>query len=193
MINKCCEDETWKFIEGYEPYYMISSCGRVITCRRRGALPGTPPTVGGACNQTGEWKELNQHLLPFHKGHRCLQVYLYKEGMRKIFSLHRLVYKNFNGDIPSKSVIDHINRNSLDNHISNLRVATQAQNQINSINKNRGVFLCKEKGKPPRYRASISYNGTKMYLGRFKTLEEALVVRKNAEILYYGEFSNKAQ
>lgn len=42
--------------------------------------------------------------------------------------LHRLIM----GEVPSNMVIDHINRNSLDNRKKNLRIATRSLNSINT-------------------------------------------------------------
>jgi len=43
----CCEDEIWKMIKGFEPFYRISSCGRIQTCKVRGGKkPCVPDRIG---------------------------------------------------------------------------------------------------------------------------------------------------
>ena len=83
-------------------------------------------------------------------------------------------------------IVDHINGNKLDNRRANLRVCTQQQNCMNrairSDNKSgcAGVFMRKN-----GFQVRV---GTK-YLGTFKTLEDAIRVRKAGEEEYFGEYS----
>lgn len=78
--------------------------------------------------------------------------------------------------------IDHINRNPLDDRLSNLRLVT---NEVNSWNKGlnsnnrsgvKGVYLSKG-----RYVANIFIQGKTLYLGTFDTLEEATKCRQKKE------------
>ena len=79
-------------------------------------------------------------------------------------------------------VVDHINRNSLDNRDENLRVVTKGQNQqntkVNKLSKTgiAGVTHCKGK-----YKVQISVKNKTVSIGTFKTIEEASVARKEAE------------
>lgn len=54
---------------------------------------------------------------------------------RKSYIHSRLVWFWHNGPIPDGKFIDHINRNSLDDRIENLRLATHAQNCQNALSK----------------------------------------------------------
>ncbi|KKL69534.1 hypothetical protein LCGC14_2113970 [marine sediment metagenome] len=76
---------------------------------------------------------------------------------------------------------DHINHNTLDNRISNLRVVTQNQNQWNR--KNPKGYCWDESIK--KYMARIRLNGKSIYLGHFCTPEEAHRMYLNAKKLYH--------
>lgn len=110
-----------------------------------------------------------------------------KRGEKDII-LHRLIMNVGN----SKLVIDHINHNKLDNIKCNLRVCTKSQNNMNmqptEQNKTGYVGVTKEDNK---YRVSIQVHGDRKRLGSFKTLDEAILVRKQAELEYFGEFRYK--
>lgn len=78
-------------------------------------------------------------------------------------------------DIPDNAVIDHINGNTNDNSISNMRVVTQ---QINCKNKRKrkdntsGITGIHKNGNSFTVRKQI--NGIRIYLGSRCTLEEAI-------------------
>ena len=96
-------------------------------------------------------------------------------------------------DIPKNHVVDHINRNTLDNRKENLRTCHRAQNTFNrDKNKNKvssqykGVFWDKEHS---QFKAQISFNKKQIWLGRFKTEKEAaLAYNKKAKELF-GKFA----
>lgn len=48
--------------------------------------------------------------------------------------IHTLVYMHFIGDIPKGYIIDHIDENKSNNHVSNLQIMTQSQNLKKSMN-----------------------------------------------------------
>lgn len=93
-------------------------------------------------------------------------------------TLHREIMKAKKGQI-----IDHINGNKLDNRKNNLRFVTKSQNGQNR--KCKGITYDKQRKK---WCVNIVVNKKKYYLGRYKTEEEALLVRKEAEIKYQGEY-----
>lgn len=98
---------------------------------------------------------------------------------------HRVIWKLVYGsEIP---FIDHEDHNRSNNRLTNLREATRIQNQQNcrkkSTNKSgtTGVWWNESK---QGWDAFIGLNGRKKNLGRFKTEQEAIQARADAEILY---------
>lgn len=105
--------------------------------------------------------------------------------------MHRFIFSQHT-PIPQGFDIDHVDRNKTNNSMSNLRLATRAENVINRdlIVSNTSGFtgVSKFKGK---YRAYITVNNKQKHLGVFDTPEEAYKSRVEAERKYYGDFSSK--
>jgi hypothetical protein len=104
---------------------------------------------------------------------------------QKEYVTSRIIYKAFNLEWnitnTKNNEIDHIDINSLNNHISNLRIATSKEQKINTNRVINAKGFCFKNGK---YEASIKNNRKSIYLGRFNTEEEALTAYKNAIIKY---------
>jgi hypothetical protein len=115
-------------------------------------------------------------------------------GLRGEYA-HRIVWEMGNGPIPEGMVIDHINGNAFDNRLSNLRLATHAQNLQNmrtrpaSKSQLKGVRFDKARG---LWSAELRANGQRYRLGRFATKGLAAVARAKAAIRYHGEFARFA-
>jgi len=102
---------------------------------------------------------------------------------------HRLAWLHIHGMWPTAQV-DHINGNTLDNSILNLRLASNAQNQMNRRPSNRhgfkGITFNRTEQK---WRAQIALGGKKITLGRFDTPEAAHDAYRNAAARLFGEFA----
>jgi len=85
----------------------------------------------------------------------------------KAYYAHRLAWLFEYGEYPD-TFIDHINRDKTDNRINNLRAATHKGNNENVEYK--GYVYIKNRD---RYVASIMHNYKKVYIGSYKTAEEA--------------------
>ena len=96
---------------------------------------------------------------------------------------HRLCWFYMTGKWPT-AFIDHIDQNPSNNSWSNLREATNAQNQRN--NKARGITWNK---KQQKWRAYIYINHNMMHLGYFANELDALEARRNAEIKYFDDYA----
>lgn len=93
---------------------------------------------------------------------------------------------------PEGLVVDHKNHNRLDNRYDNLRICTARENSMNSgkrDNTSSGVTGVSYYAHRNTWEAYISFNGKRKRLGYFKTIEEAIEARRQAEIKYFGEFA----
>ena len=104
-------------------------------------------------------------------------------------SLHRFIM-----NCPKDKVVDHINHDKLDNRKCNLRICTQQQNTINKCKSkvntsgHTGVSWHKKGNK---WQVHICVNNKQMHLGVYDDLEEAIKVRKEAEMKYFGEYKRQ--
>ena len=124
-----------------------------------------------------------------------LKVALRNDGDISNKQLHRLVAITFLENPDNKPCVDHINRNPLNNHISNLRWATPTENQqnasirIDNASGTTGVFFNKSNQK---WQAQITADGRKIHLGSFEDKNDAIFARTEAEIRFFGEFRSTA-
>ena len=108
-----------------------------------------------------------------------------ENGKRKVIKMHREIME------ASKGIqVDHINQNKLDNRKSNLRFATPKDNA-----RNRGVRQTSYTGfkgvtvKKNRFVARITANGKNMFIGSYKTPEEAALAYNQKAVELFGEFA----
>ena len=104
---------------------------------------------------------------------------------KKYYLLSRIIYKAHNKDweidnSSKNNFIDHINTNSLDNRIKNLRVLTHQQNQFNRNAK--GYYWNKKRNK---WQGQIKINGKTKNLGYFDNEEDAAISYLNAKEVYH--------
>jgi hypothetical protein len=108
----------------------------------------------------------------------------------KQYLTHRLIFFWHYGFLPKE--VDHINGNTFDNCIKNLRAADRNQN-----GKNRGLSIRNKSGFAgvvqdkirKKWIAQIMVDGKHILLGRFEKLEEAINIRIKAEKFYYKEWA----
>lgn len=113
--------------------------------------------------------------------------YGYLDYNNKRYQISRIIFKMFNNYLPPE--IDHIDHNTLNNKIENLRGATRTQNQWNSVNKGgssnyKGVYH-KDNG----WAANITANGDRFFLGCFDTEKDAALAYNKKAIELHGDFA----
>jgi hypothetical protein len=102
--------------------------------------------------------------------------------------MHRVILGLEYGD-PRQG--DHRNRNRLDNQRSNLRLASNGENQRNkgdyatNTSGVRGVYWYKP---TQRWKAQINVDGKKKHLGYFQSIDDASEAYKQAVRQLHGEF-----
>ncbi len=169
LLNNLLELTIWLPIKDY-PNYQISIDGRVKNIKRNRILR---PTIGG---------------------NGYYHVELYKKNQSQTKDIHRLVAMHFIPNIKNDDFVDHKNNDKLNNTISNLRWASNQQNQFNAtLNcKNtsgvRGISLVKSSN---RWRATIKFNNKKIHIGNFINIDDAKIARQKIAAELFGEFFNE--
>src|SRR5690606_35516574 len=112
-----------------------------------------------------------------------------EDGKQTVQPMHRFLL----GVTDPKVCVDHINHDGLDNRLSNLRLATTAQNLANrrtpTYNKSGflGVTWNRRNGK---WTAHLSIDGRRRSLGTFNDVRTAAMARDYAALQKSGEFAS---
>lgn len=129
-----------------------------------------------------------------NRGYICAQGYtLGSRSERKKQLMHRVILARMLGrSLSPGEFVDHIDMNALNNIRSNLRLATQAQNERNrrkhrdNTSGYKGVGWHKYHKK---WSAQIGVDGKVVYLGYFDTAELAYAAYCAAAKKYHGDFA----
>tara|TARA_R100000951_G_C2552280_1_gene152869 strand:+ start:83 stop:628 length:546 start_codon:yes stop_codon:yes gene_type:complete len=140
--------ENYRDVPGYEGLYSVSDHGNVYNHRTNRVLKA---------NNSG---------YPI--------VNLCKDSKRKSHHIHKLVAMAFLDHMPGgyTTIVDHIDNDKTNNHISNLQLTTVRHNtskdQVSKYDLPTGVTRNKK-----RFMSRIQHNGQRIYLGTYITIEEA--------------------
>jgi hypothetical protein len=167
MIQDEIINEIWRSISGYENY-QVSNIGRIKNT-------DTGKTLKNYLDNRGYYK-----------------VCLSREGSTKTFNVHQLVAEQFliKPNFDYKVIVDHIDRNKLNNVISNLRYVSISQNRINknkilnTKSKFRGVYWDKVREK---WFARVIINNERLHLGRYEYEIDAARAYNKKVIELFGE------
>ncbi len=103
---------------------------------------------------------------------------------------HRVIYCMFYGSFPR--VVDHINGNTLDNRIDNLRAATISENAWNAKlakTNTSGIKGVSWHRVASKWVASVGYKNKLIYLGLHKTIQQAEQAVQQTRLQLHGEFA----
>lgn len=121
----CVNSEQWKAVVGYEGYYEISNLGQVRSVDRKVKWNGTLRAIRGR----------RAKMLETQDGYK--KVRLCKDGIRKEYFIHRLVYEAFIGKIDADKEINHKDFDRSNNSVDNLEALTHKQNVQYTVLANR--------------------------------------------------------
>ena len=109
------------------------------------------------------------------------------------YTVHRLIYMYHHGVMPDQ--LDHINGNSLDNRIENLRPCVTAENTCNRArfkNNTSGYKGVSWNTRLSRWFAYVDANKVRTNIGYFDTLEEAAHAAAQLRVKLHGDFVRHA-
>lgn len=159
-------EEIWKDIKGYEGLYRVSNLGRVKSLKKRANF------------YSGLYKEIKQRtykerIINLRKTNRgYMVVELYKNGIGKRFSIHRLVAENFIKNSNNLPQVNHIDGNKENNNINNLEWCTGSQNMKHAVKT--GLFKAKKR---PVIQCDLNGN----YIKKWDTIKDFLI-KKNINL-----------
>jgi len=159
-------------------------------------------SISGTGEIFREWFEYRDGVLYWRKNPKSQNVlgkpagrsngrYMQVKLGGKEYLTHRVVFLMMNGFLPD--YLDHINGNTFDNRIENLRPATARQNNWNRKISNRntsGVKGVTFYQKINKWKGYIEMNRKNIHVGYFDKLEDAAnaVALKRREL--HGDFAN---
>ena len=128
-------------------------------------------------------KKSKRYLKQSEDGNGYLKVRLYKNGISKTHKIHRLVGLHYIPNPDNRKELDHINRNTKDNTIENLRWVTRSENNQNKgVQKNnalgiKNISYCKTRN----CWTYVKIIRREIHRKYFKTLEDAVEYKKQYE------------
>ena len=149
--------EIWTDVLGYEGLYKISNLGKVKSLNYR----GTKKTKYLKCSTKRKYAHLTKNKIP---------------KMRSRAVWMAITFLNHKAN--SLMIVDHIDNNQTNDKLYNLQIITHRQNITKDAKNKNGYTGIRKNGK--KWVAKILINNEEIYLGTFKTPEEASEAYQNA-------------
>lgn len=158
-------NEIWKDVPNYEERYQVSNFGRLKSKQylKKG-------------NRNSFYYTKEKILINTKNNHGYYFFKLSNGSKYKTYKIHQLVAMAFLGHTPNghSSIVDHIDRDKLNNRLDNLRIVTPKESvknrNVNKTSKYSGVSFDKSRNK---WVARININGVYKFLGRFESETKA--------------------
>lgn len=138
-----------------------------------------------------DFEELSKYRWAAHR-HKNGVWYAERTVSGKVILMHRYILNP-----PDGMLVDHKDRDGLNNQRTNIRLATRGQNNANrraaitsQTSKFLGVAFEKDRQK---WTARIRKNGIGYRLGSFQSEREAAMAYNSAAVKFHGEFANLNQ
>lgn len=127
-----------------------------------------------------DWSELSKYAWHIETNHGYV---VYRDSKKHKYYMHRLVLNS-----PAGKIIDHRNRNKLDNRKSNLRISSSRRNVLNQ-DWAKGV----SKLRNGKWRACVTITGKdskkQLHLGQYSSEHEATLATKTARLVLERVYS----
>ncbi len=164
-------EEIYKIIEGYDNY-SVSNLGNV------------------KINKSGRILKSGLNARGYYR------IGLKNDKQRSFFYVHRLVALAFIENTENKTIVDHINNDKLNNNLTNLRWATNAENAQNAIvyaNNTSGYKGVKFNKASNKWQSQINIDGIQIHLGLFTDKQDAINARVQKANEVFGIYTNKCE
>ena len=155
--------EEWKAIKDF-PDYEVSNLGNVRSYKGH---YGQPRLTIPFMKKFAFHKERGYYYTSLinSKGKLCCK------------DIHRLVGETFLEPIDGKNTIDHLNKNKLDNRLSNLRWANQTEQNVNRNQRQEHYIYKTYNNKVSPYLVEARRHGKRVIQKYCRSLEEAIFIR----------------
>lgn len=112
LMNQGPSKETWRDILGFEKRYQVSTCGRIRSLTRK----------------SGKRTWIAKPIVLHRHNNGYWVVWLRKPGVHKKFFVHRLVARAFLANPQELPIVNHIDRDRQNSHVTNLEWCTLSEN-----------------------------------------------------------------
>jgi len=158
-------NEIFKDVVDYEGIYQISNFGNVKSLKRN------------VKHNRGGYRVVKEKILkPSKDGHGYLIVTICKNGVKKTKKIHIMVCESFfnHKTCGFDLVIDHVDSNKENNNLDNLQIISQRENSSKERTFKSGLPVGVTLDKRSNiYISRITINKKRLYLGCYKSIEEA--------------------
>lgn len=145
------------------------------------------PEDGSITRKAGRYKGQKAGYVNNSNGYLRLKI------KATVYEYGRIAWALYYGEDPCQMLVDHIDRNPLNNRIENLRLVTKAGNNRNTkLRKDNtsGAKGVTYRRKTSKYIAQINVDRVKIHIGCYDTVGEAARAAAVARAFYHGKHAS---